>query len=65
MQFPLIFALRYCLDIGVLFTLVNYVSCPEAFAPLVTIALTMPVSFLLSRLVLKNRSHTLPPEQQS
>jgi len=60
MQFPVIFALRYCLDVSVLFTLVNYAGCPEAFAPLVTIALMMPVGFLLSRLVLKRRSHEEP-----
>lgn len=55
MQFPVIFAMRYCLDVGVLFTLVNYFGCPETFAPLMTIALTMPVGFLLSRLVLKHK----------
>lgn len=60
MQFPLVFGLRYCLDMSVLFVLVNYVGCPETFAPLVTIALTLPVGFLLSRLVLKRRAH--PPE---
>lgn len=56
MQFPVIFAMRYCLDVGVLFTLVNYFGCPETFAPLMTIALTMPVGFLLSRLVLKHKA---------
>ena len=57
MQFPVIFALRYCLDVSVLFMLVNYAGCPEAFAPLVTIALMMPVGFLLSRLVLMRKVH--------
>ena len=57
MQFPVIFALRYCMDVCVLFILVKYVGCPETYAPLVTIVLTMPVGFLLSRLVLKRRTH--------
>lgn len=58
MQFPLIFAIRYALDLGVLFTLVNYLGCPETFAPLVTIVLTMPIGFLLSRLVLAKKQPT-------
>jgi putative flippase GtrA len=57
MQFPVIFALRYCMDVSVLFVLVNYVGCPEAFAPLATVVLTMPIGFLLSRLVLMRRAH--------
>lgn len=64
MQFPVVFGLRYCLDVSVLFVLVNYLHCPEAFAPLGTIALTMPVGFLLSRLVLKRRAHAVPEEHQ-
>lgn len=66
MQFPVIFALRYCMDVGVLFILVKYAGCPETYAPLVTIGLTMPVGFLLSRLVLKRRAgaQVLPEENQ-
>lgn len=57
MQFPVIFVIRYCLDLSVLFALVTWLHCPEIFAPLATIAMTMPVGFLMSRFVLKHRAH--------
>jgi putative flippase GtrA len=60
MQFPVIFAIRYALDVSVLFVLVHYLGCPETFAPLVTIALTMPIGFLLSRFVLRHRPAAIP-----
>ncbi|HSC74698.1 MAG TPA: GtrA family protein [Pseudomonadales bacterium] len=63
MQFPVIFALRYGMDVSVLFVLVNYLGCPETFGPLGTIALTMPIGFLLSRLVLMRRAHQADERQ--
>lgn len=68
MQFPVIFLIRYYLDLSVLFLLVNSMPVPaglnpflnkllnpETYGPLLTILLTMPVGFLMSRLVLKKR----------
>lgn len=57
MQFPVIFVIRYLLDLSVLYALVTHLHCPETFAPLVTIALTMPLGFLMSRFVLLRQSH--------
>lgn len=74
MQFPVIFAVRYCLDLSVLFVVVNTLPVPTGFSPLVnkllnpvnygplvTIMITMPVGFLLSRLVLKRRAQHPQP----
>ncbi len=69
MQFPVIFVIRYCLDLSVLFVLVNTLPVPtgfspfinnllnpEVYGPLVTILITMPVGFLMSRFVLKKQA---------
>lgn len=57
MQFPVIFVIRYVLDVSVLYALVSWLHCPEALGPLATIALTMPLGFLMSRFVLMRRAH--------
>ena len=69
MQFPVIFVIRYCLDLTVLYLLVSHLPVPTAFSPavnrllhpetygpLLTIVITMPIGFLLSRLVLKRHA---------
>lgn len=68
MQFPVIFVIRYALDLTVLYLIVSHMPQPaglgpvlnrllhpEIYGPLLTIAFTMPVGFLMSRYVLKHR----------
>jgi putative flippase GtrA len=68
LQFPVIFLIRYCMDICVLYLLVNSLPIPTSFSPLInklihpetygpllTILITMPIGFLMSRFVLKHR----------
>ena len=47
--FPLIYATQYCLGASVLHLAVSRISVPREFALLVSIAATVPVTFLLSR----------------
>lgn len=68
MQFPVIFVIRYLLDLTVLYLLVTHMPVPaglgpmlgrllhpETYGPLLTILITMPLGFLMSRYVLTHR----------
>lgn len=55
LQFPMIYVVRYGMDLLVIFSLVHYWQCPESVAPLLAIAMNMPLTFIVTRLVLKNR----------
>lgn len=68
LQFPVIFLIRYCIDLLVLYTLVNSLPTPtgfspllnkllhpETYSPLLTVLCTLPLGFLMSRFVLKQR----------
>jgi putative flippase GtrA len=53
LQFPLVYVVQYSISMVVLHILVKWLHFPVNFAPLAVIALTMPITFLLSRFVLK------------
>ena len=55
MQFPIVYILQYGLGVSLMVLLVNYWRCPEPLAPLVVVAMTVPVTFLLSRFILKRK----------
>lgn len=56
MQFPLVYVLQYGLGISLMFVLVDQWHCPETYAPLVVVAMTVPATFLLSRFILKRKA---------
>lgn len=58
MQFPLISAVRFAVDLSLLTLLIRVGHCPEAYAPILTLVATTPISFLLSRLLLKRKQET-------
>lgn len=60
LQFPVIYAVQYGLGLAVLVLLVDYMHLKAIYGPPVVTALLMPVTFLLSRLVLKRRAHEEP-----
>ncbi len=55
--FPLIYLTVYALGALALRLSVGYLKVPEAFAPLLSIAVTLPVSFLLTRALLRPDRH--------
>lgn len=49
-----IYVLQYLLGLGIVHLWVEYLSGPAAVGPLVAVAFTLPVSFVLSRSVFRN-----------
>ena len=58
LQFPMVYVAQYVLGMGILVLLVDYLHLPAAYGPPLVTVLTMPVTFLLSRLVLKRKTQT-------
>lgn len=55
--FPLVYLVIYALGALVLKVAVDYLHLPASVGPLVSIAVTFPVSFLLTKVVLQPRAH--------
>lgn len=55
-QFPLAYLVQYLAGVGLLYGLVVGLELSERLAPLISIALTLPLTFLISRWII-NRSH--------
>lgn len=58
--FPLIYVGQYLLGLTVLHFLISYVAMSPRVAPLVVVAITIPVTFLLTRALLKGESLSPP-----
>lgn len=54
--FPLVYLVQYALGLGLLYLIVELTAVPEDLGPLVVTALTVPITFLMSRVVLARRS---------
>lgn len=54
--FPLVYLVTYAIGALVLKVAVDYLGVPAGIAPLVSIAATLPVSFLLTRVLLQPRA---------
>lgn len=52
LQFPMVYLAQYTLGIFLLFVLIQKLSFPAVFAPLVVVAFTIPLTFFLSRFIL-------------
>jgi len=52
-QFPLVYFLQYLLGLILMFFLIKIILIPALLAPLVVVAITTPITFLLSRIILK------------
>lgn len=53
MAFPLVYLAQYLAGLGVLHMAVSVIGIPQRLALLASIAVTVPLTFMLSRLVLK------------
>lgn len=56
LRYPAVYIVQLALSTLFLTILVETLHVPETFAPLLSIALTVPVTFLISRLILRPRS---------
>ena len=65
-QFPAVYGMQYVLGIALLYVLVEWLHISEIIAPLVTVILTIPVMFIMSRLIimrpLRDGSQTTPAD---
>lgn len=55
LRFPFIYILQYGCSIGMINVLVIYVGITQTMAPLIAIVVTVPITFLLSKLVIVKR----------
>lgn len=53
LQYPLVYVVQYGLGLGLMYVLVSMLGVPEKPAPLLVTILSIPVTFVLSRLILK------------
>ena len=51
LRFPLVYVVQYAMGVGLLWVLVDVAKLNESFALLLVIAASIPVTFLLSRLI--------------
>jgi putative flippase GtrA len=56
LQFPVVYVVQYMLNIAMMYGLVELARCPESLAPLVVTAITVPVTYVMSRFILKPKT---------
>jgi putative flippase GtrA len=54
-QFPVVYVVQYTLGMCLLYLLVKALGMSEKLAPILVILLTLPVTFLLSRLIVRGK----------
>lgn len=57
LQFPLVYLVQYVLSIGLLEVLVQYLKVSTTLAPIFVFIIVTPVTYLLSRWILKGKTH--------
>ena len=53
LKFPIVYVVQYGAGLALMRVLVSVLGCPESAAPLVVTVLTLPITFLMSRFVLR------------
>jgi putative flippase GtrA len=53
LQYPIVYLVQYAMGIATLYLLVEVFSCSKIIAPLLVVLITLPVTFLLSRCLIK------------
>jgi putative flippase GtrA len=64
LQYPLVYLVQYLLGLGLLFLLVEVANISKVVAPLLIVVLTLPITFLLSRYLIR-RSWGLRQREES
>lgn len=55
LSYPAVYVVQYVLGLALLYLLVTYGRVEKAFAPLIVVVLTIPLTYLLSRRLLRRR----------
>lgn len=55
MTFPLVYISQYFINYLILFTFVDFFSVEKKIAPIFVIIISMPITFILSRIILKEK----------
>ncbi len=55
-RYPLVYVLQYLVGLGALHLLVRYAGVDARIAPLLTLVVTVPLSYVLSRRVIRGRN---------
>lgn len=59
-SYPLVYLVQYLLGILALYVLVELLSVNKLIAPLIIVAISVPVTFLLSKLIIKGNEQKIP-----
>ena len=54
LQFPSVYVVQYLLGMALMYVVVEIVSVPEWIAPVPVLILTLPVTFLMTRFIIKD-----------
>lgn len=54
-QYPLVYVVQYVINAVMLYLLVDYLKLEKEYAPLVVILLTIPITYIFSRLIIKKK----------
>ncbi len=57
LAFPSVYAIQYLAGLGLIWLLVGKFGFPEAWAPLIILPATIPLTFAISRFIIKGRTH--------
>lgn len=55
LQFPVVYIVQYVIGLGLMFVLIEWAGVNEVLAPWLVVLLTLPITFLMSRLIIKGR----------
>lgn len=58
LRFPVVYAVQYAAGLALIWWLVDGLGVPEAIAPLAVVALTLPLTYALSRYILLPRTRS-------
>ena len=56
LQYPVVYMVQYVIGVSSLYVFVEMFNISEIVAPILTVLITMPVTFYLSRTIIKGRA---------
>ncbi|AOZ94735.1 GtrA family protein [Paenibacillus crassostreae] len=54
-KFPVVYLVQYLMNLVILHLLVEYIKLPAEIVPIIVVILTMPITYLLSKYIIKGR----------
>ena len=57
--FPLVYLLQYILGIFILYIAIDTFSIPKEIGPIIVVLITLPITFLVSKIILVKKPHNL------